>query len=341
MQRHMWGALLFMLSAVVGDASAAGVVVRIYPMTTVNCQLDSIHAKFTAAKSTYRMTGRCDQQLKYEDHVEVIPIPWTSEGAYAPGQGKVAETIQLNGNPPLRGKIETRLGCVEDPWLVMGKAACTQPVFSSTGDVQSLDYIVTYLRNGFEQTLKPNTTGFSYDRAALVAQRPRDLQAEQQALAETARLAQEAARKEAQQLQKKVQPGSTLLENLAPFVVSPTAGSHYLGMTTVPIKLAPPPGRVTVTLYTVKIERKNPGGTWALVTALPIGLAQASSPSGYLGWGAGGPDGRSLSLMASPGTYRITAQVSAPQQTGWSQPAEFVVMNTNKAIQRAPKTFGP
>lgn len=341
MKRIGWAALLFVLSAVVGDAHAAGVVVRIYPMTTVTCQLESIQAKFTAGKSTYRMAGRCDQHLKYEDHVEVIPIPWMSEGAYAPGLGKVEETIVLTGAPPYRGKIQTRLGCVEDPWLVMGKAACTQPAFSAGGDVDSLAYILTYLRGGFEQTLKPNTTGFSYDRAALVAQRPKDLLAEQQAVAETARLAQEAARKEAQKLQQRVQPGQTLLENLAPVLVTPTAGSRHLGMTTVPIKLAPPPGRMTVTLYTVKIERKNPGGSWAPVTTLPIGLAQASSPSGYLGWGAGGPDGRSLSLMASPGMYRITAQVSAPQQTGWSQGVEFMVMAPNNTIQRTPKAFGP
>lgn len=334
-------ALLFILLTIAGQAGAAGVVVRIYPMTTITCQLDSIQAKFTAAKSTYRMAGRCDQHLKYEDHVEVIPIPWTSEGVYAPGPAKVEEAITLNGTPPFRGKVQTRLACVEDPWLVTGKAACTQPVFSAGGDVQTLGDITAYLRGGFEQTLKPNTTGFSYDRAALIAQRPRDLQAEQQALAEAARLAQEAARKQAQTLQQAAQPGPTLLENLAPFVVSPTAGSLYLGMTAVPIKLAPPPRRMTVTLYTVKIERKTPANTWALVTTLPIGLAQASSPSGYLGWGAGGPDGRSLPLMASPGTYRITAQVSAPQQTGWSQPAEFLVANTNKAIQKTPKMFGP
>ncbi len=334
-------AFLFMLSALVGQAGAAGVVVRIYPMTTVNCQLDSIQAKFTAAKSTYRMAGRCDQHLQYENHAEVIPIPWTSEGAYAPGPAKVEETITLNGNPPFRGKIQTKLACVEDPWLATGKAACTQPAFSAGGDVQTLAYIITYLQSGFDRTLKPNTTGFSYDRAALVAQRPRDLQAEQQALAEAARLAQEAARKEAQRLQQAAQPAPTLLENLAPYVVTPTAGSLYLSMTAVPIKLAPPPRRMTVTLYTAKIERKDSRGVWAMVTNLPISLAQASSPSGYVGWSAGGPDGRSLPLMASPGTYRITAQVSGPQQTGWSQGVEFVVTAPNKAIQRAPKGFGP
>ena len=334
MQRYMWGALLFVLSAIAGDASAAGVVVRIYPMTTVSCHLDSIQAKFTAAKSTYRMTGRCDQQLKYEDHVEVIPIPWTSEGAYAHGQGKVAETIQLNGNPPLRGKIETRLGCVEDPWLVMGKAACTQPVFSSTGDVQSLDYIVTYLRNGFQQTLKPNTTGFSYDRAALLAQRPRDLQAEQQALAEAAELARQ---KQNQRLQQGIQPGPAVI---TPVVLSPAAGALYLQNNAVPIKLLPPKG-MTATGFIVKLERRDGLGNWGLVTNLPISAAEAGSPTGYLGWGTPG-NGRDPSRMVSlSGTYRISAQVSLPRPTGWSVPVEFVVTAPNKAIQKAPKMFGP
>ena len=32
--------------------------------------------------------------------MEVIPIPWTSEGAYAPGR-KGGRNDPLNGNPPL------------------------------------------------------------------------------------------------------------------------------------------------------------------------------------------------------------------------------------------------
>jgi hypothetical protein len=44
--------------------------------------------------------------------------------------------------------------------------------------------------------------------------------------------------------------------------------------------------------------------------------------------------------MALPGTYRISAQVSAPQATGWSQPVEFVVTAPNKTIQKTPKMFG-
>ncbi len=334
MQRHMWGVLLFILSAVAVDASAAGVVVRIYPLTTVNCQLDSIQAKFTAAKSTYRMSGRCDQRLEYENRVEVIPIPWTSEGAYAPGLAKVEETITLNGNPPYRGNIHTRLGCVEDPWLVMGKAACTQPGFSAAGDVQSLAYIISYLRGGFEQALKPNTTGFSYDRAALVAQRPRDLQAEQQALAEAAELAR---KNQNRRLQQAAPPGPAVV---TPTVLSPMAGALFLQNNAVPIKLLPPQG-MQVTGFMVKLERRDGLGNWGLVTNLPVSAAEAASPTGYLGWGTPG-NGRDPSRMVSlPGTYRISAQVSLPRPTGWSVPIEFVVTAPNKAIQKAPKMFGP
>lgn len=327
-------ALLFMLSALVGQAGAAGVVVRIYPLTTVGCHLDSIQAKFTAAKSTYRMAGRCDQQLKYEDHVEVIPIPWTSEGAYAPGSAKVEETIMLNGNPPYRGKIQTRLACVEDPWLVTGKAACTQPAFSAGGEAETLAYLTAFLRGDFETSLKPNTTGFSYDRAALVAQRPRDLLAEQQAIAEGAA----AARKQQnQRLQQAVQPGPAVV---APAVLSPMAGALFLQNNAVPIRLLPPQG-MTATGFMVKLERRDGQGNWGLVTNLPVSVAEATSPTGYLGWGTPG-SGRDPSRMVSlPGTYRISAQVTLPRPTGWSVPIEFVVTAPNKAIQRAPKAFGP
>ncbi len=46
-------------------------------------------------------------------------------------------------------------------------------------------------------------------------------------------------------------------------------------------------------------------------------------------------------MIAGPGTYRLSAQVSSPRQTGWSPRVEFVVTAPNKAIQRAPKGFGP
>lgn len=46
-------------------------------------------------------------------------------------------------------------------------------------------------------------------------------------------------------------------------------------------------------------------------------------------------------MIAGPGTYRLSAQISSPRQTGWSSPVEFVVTAPNKAVQRVPKAFGP
>ncbi|MDH4195706.1 MAG: hypothetical protein OEV70_16350 [Nitrospirota bacterium] len=45
-------------------------------------------------------------------------------------------------------------------------------------------------------------------------------------------------------------------------------------------------------------------------------------------------------MIAGPGTYRISAQVTAPRQTVWSQTVEFVVTAPSKAIKKAPKMFG-
>jgi hypothetical protein len=97
---------------------------------------------------------------------------------------------------------------------------------------------------------------------------------------------------------------------------------------------------MAVTGYLLRLESRNAQGLWTLVTNLPVGAAEAHSPSGYLGWGAPGP-GRGANMIAGPGTYRVSTQVSSPRQTVWSQPVEFVVIAPNKAIQKAPKMFGP
>ncbi len=107
----------------------------------------------------------------------------------------------------------------------------------------------------------------------------------------------------------------------------------------VPIKLLPPQG-MQVTGFLVKLERLDANGNWGLVTHVPIGFADATSPTGYTGWGALG-NGRDPSRMVSlPGSYRISAQVSSPRQTLWSTPIPFAVTSTNKAIQKGPRMFG-
>jgi hypothetical protein len=138
---------------------------------------------------------------------------------------------------------------------------------------------------------------------------------------------------------KKLQMGAAQgLRATVPTIQSPAQGAFFLSNTSVPIKIAAPKG-IAPASYLVRLERKNAQGLWTLVTNLPVSAAEASSPSGYLGWGAPG-SGRGAAMIAGPGTYRVSAQVSSPRATGWSQPMEFAVTTPNKAIQKAPKMFG-
>jgi hypothetical protein len=171
----------------------------------------------------------------------------------------------------------------------------------------------------------PNSTGFQYNRAALIAQRDADLKAQAAA----------ALQKQNQRLKQAVQPGPA---RIAPVLRSPTANALFFSGTTVPIKIIPPQG-MTVTSFMVKLERRDSQGKWGIVTNLPVSSGEATSPAGYTGWGAPG-NGKGPAMVAGPGTYRISAQVSLPRPTGWSQPVEFVVTAPSKAIRKVPKMFG-
>jgi hypothetical protein len=164
-----------------------------------------------------------------------------------------------------------------------------------------------------------------------LAKRDADLKAEAEVIA--AAKAAEDKRK----FQQASQPIS-YLANLMPIIRSPTSGQRFYNQMVVPIKLAPPPqwpetsvdtktGAVvrtvkSVSIYMVNIQRKNPQGAWVAQTTLPIGAAQAESANGYTGFGAGAPPGG----ITTPGVWRLNAQVSAPQQSGWSDWVEFNVM---------------
>jgi hypothetical protein len=172
----------------------------------------------------------------------------------------------------------------------------------------------------------PNSTGFQYNRAALIAQRDADLKAQAAA----------ALQKQNQRLKQAVKPAPAVV---APVIVAPPANALYMQNNTVPIRILAPPGMTAVS-FMVKLERRDSQGNWGVVTNLPMSAADATSPAGFTGWGAPG-NGRDPSRMVSlPGAYRISAQVFSPRQTGWSQPVEFIVTAPNKAIQRAPKAFG-
>jgi len=322
------------------DVSASGVIVNIGSIPQDVCRDSTLTAySFASTPFTYRFSGNC--YLLNTRYALPITVPWTGVGTFDPVSGKVTEEINIpepTAAQPSRpyGRFAASMHCGgKDPWREA--AACGQMMLSVNPPVTAYapniygEYskqVILEVLNLYPRGGRPVTSNLSAnERQTLVA----SLKAYTQA---------EAARqKQTQQLKQSVQPAPTLLANLAPYVVSPAAGSLFMSMTAVPIKLAPPPRRMTVTAYLARIERKDAQGNWTLVTNLPINIADASSASGYLGWGASG-NGKGAPMIAGPGTYRISAQVSAPQPTGWSQPIEFVVNVPNKAIQRAPKMFG-
>uniref|UniRef100_UPI0031405781 hypothetical protein n=1 Tax=uncultured Nitrospira sp. TaxID=157176 RepID=UPI0031405781 len=161
-------------------------------------------------------------------------------------------------------------------------------------------------------------------------------------------------RRENQRLQGAKQPSSPYRATLSPIIHEPAAGQRFLNQTALPIRLGPPPQWAgtnidintglplktaeSVTGYMVRIERKDPKGNWVAHTTLPLGSAQAESAAGYTGFGAGMPPGG----ITTPGAWRLSAQVSSPKQSGWSEWVEFVVMApaTNKALQPPTRSFG-
>lgn len=130
-------------------------------------------------------------------------------------------------------------------------------------------------------------------------------------------------------------PAPPLAQQLPPSILAPLNGQRFLNQTVVPIKLAPPP-TWSVSMYTVNIQRKDNSGNWVNHVSLPVGPAQAHSPNGYTEFGAGGKDGRSLAYLISPGAWRLSAQISAPKPSNWSNWQEFHVQappTSSKALK--------
>jgi hypothetical protein len=224
--------------------------------------------------------------------------------------------------------------CNADPWL--SGATCINGQAETDGDVASIRPLLDFLAQQVLQPGGPATARLSYDRNSLIAKRNADLKA----IADQAKADAEArAQAELNARNSRLLKGARPQPVIVPTILAPTANALFFAYTSVPIKIAPPQG-IAATGYLVRLESRNAQGAWTLVTNLPVGAADASSPSGYLGWGAPGP-GRGAAMIAGPGTYRVSAQVSVPRPTTWSLPVEFVVTSPKKAIQKAPKMFGP
>ena len=335
---------------VLASAMALTGLDAVYADEQHQCFFESIQATFTADKSTYRVEAGCVYYHPLEGPVQAqrLPTHWSSLGTYDSRTGVAREVVTLTGS---RGRVTTTLSCPSDPWLnpslLPGMVRCKNPTFETSGFDPPIGWF-QHLREGFYSLSDmkvgplPNSTGFPYNRASVIAQRDAALKAE--AAAAAAALAR---------TNKRIKQGAMKGPALVfPTILLPTLGQGFLNQTAVPIKLSPPQGMVetqvgldgkplnTGRLYMVRLQRKDAAGNWVPHATFPVGAPQAESATGYTGFGAGAPP----TFLSAPGAWRLSAQMSSPTQTGWSDWVEFVVMppvtTPNKAIQRAPKMFG-
>ena len=299
----------------------------VYP--AFSCGYSQISGSFQAKVAKYSIGGGCLQSPS-----EIL-VPWTAQGAHHEGIGFTEETIFLSGVSPYRGQIHFTMICAglrseEDPWLT--KVICGSFKIEVQGEIATQKLLLDAIYQRVQSRGGPLTASFSYDRNPLLAKRQTDLQAEVAKAEKERRLAEK-------KLQAVTQPPGQYRAALSPIVRSPAAGQRFLNKTAVPIKLGPPEG-VTAGGYMVRIERKDPGGNWVAHTTLPVGAAQAASAAGYTGFGAGAPPGG----ITTPGAWRLSAQVSSPKPSGWSDWVEFGVMepptSNNKLLKPPTRSFG-
>ena len=294
---------------------AGSELVALASSTTVDtsCKLEEISGTFTTGIANYFVVGTC--------LIGTDRLSWTARVVYQDHRFQEDLNVQQGSQLLVVYRSTHYEPCEDDPWLTLIPCrAIHRNTFHPPGPNGSSLVLKLWVDTQFfprtEQSNRPFSSTFAHDRAPLLAKRDADLKAE--------------ARRLKNSLKK--------VPLIAPLILAPTANALFLSNTSVPIKIAPPQG-MTVTSYMVRLENRTAQGAWIPVTNLPIAAAEASSPSGYLGWGTPG-NGRSLQMIASPGTYRISAQVVSPRTTGWSNWVEFVVTTPNKAIKKAPKMFG-
>lgn len=304
---------------------------------------DSTHnivGSFSSSKATYLSTGTCTTPGSLG---APRTFPYMVKGAYS--NGIAEEVIEVKPAPISQpshpyGTWRTKYSCPSDPWLTVDgppfgpesiRVKCQ--IISRADNSPSESYPTRYqdgkplpsltdLFNAW-RAQKPMTSWalMPAERQALAAKRDADLAA----------LAKAEANK---RVRKATQPLVPYSAGLYPVIASPTAGQRFLNQSPIPIKLAPPKGWVDTQvgldgrpvnanrMYMVRLERKDTAGNWISHTTLPIGAVQAESSTGYMNFGAGVPPGG----VTVPGAWRLSAQMTAPQQTGWSDWIEFSVM---------------
>lgn len=321
-------------------------------------------ARFSAKGAQYSASGTCTSLGSLGI---ARAFPYTVKGAYA---NNIAEEVVEIPAPAIHepsrphGRWHTKYSCPADPWLTYDK-----PSYAGEGQLLKCQIVQRSDQSPTEiGRPRPNVEGLTVgelldrwrkdkpmsstflmpaERAALVAQRDRDLKAEAEAIAKA-----EQERRTRQKLTGGLQQPAAFWAALTPTVLAPTRGQRFYNRTAVPIRLGAPMlatgqvelsgkpiySAVNVTGYMIKIERKDTSGKWIAQTTIPVSAAQAHAANGYTGFGNGAPPAG----ITSPGAWRLSAQVSAPNQSGWTDWVEFHVMTppTSTNITKPGVGFG-
>lgn len=258
--------------------------------------------KFQAdGKASYTFTGRCQAYRNdgtYSNIRYYVDASWDPPQKVAFEVGRVYDLgnvapDKFQPGPNNYTAFALRLSCPADPWL--NDRVCSAQ---------------TTATNHLEELFPAVKTGpFPLTRGALI-------------YAVQVRLRGEYERTTMARLR---QQSVNISKFSFPSILAPTAGQRFFAQGVVPIKLAPPQG-LNVTSYTVAFQKKDANGNWVNFTSFPIPVAQAQSPGGFAGFGAGGTGATKYpQLLTSPGAWRLAAQVAAPTPSAWSNPVEFIV----------------
>jgi hypothetical protein len=314
--RARWLAFLGLVVALeVKPAEASGLSVtgtRIGP----GCETTAIKGTFGKEVNRYEASGTCHYFTQNgEGDALTLIVGFSAVGAVEPGTGATRERIKITAPYEARqvpagrrpnGEFEAMWNCVpSDKWLEPGGPNCHPIRLNVTGDLDP-----GQVRNFYSNvSIRPITSWLSPAlHASLLEQRRQALDPANQPIAGKA-------------------TSAPALAINAPRVAAPAPGSQYRAQSPLAIRVTPPSGTKPQS-YLLRVEKKNAAGGWELVTNLPASASEAESATGYTGFGAHKP-GTPANMQATPGAWRVSAQVTSPTPSKWSTPNEFTVVGAD------------
>jgi hypothetical protein len=295
-----------------------------YTSSQIFCDMANIQGNFSATESRYVSNGTCvnlqadqpdqdematgtSQFDDYNKSKELFRAGWTAEAGYNPVSKETWETITLappridEKAPPGRpyGRFASKMICSSDPWLDFNGVHCAVTSLTATGDLGEI-----------EKMLRQYAQPFTVPRKEMQRQSLRDAHT---TFVRRAQLFSQTATQS---------PTAPKLYTL-PEIMEPRAGSTYPPQTPLKIRVRPP-SYVKVVTYLLQIEAKQNNGEWKVQTNVPVNATELEGVLGYRGWGWHQP-GTGPQMMATPGTYRVRAQASAPNAGEAGEWHEFII----------------